>query len=121
MPHITFIHGISNKPEEKKLLKIWQDALAQDQLGNDDGIDLGANGVTTSMIQWADVLYDKLDEGTIHESASGFESTESVAVQEGEDPDMSWREKITGEELSKKYLPEHVANEIQRKKKKLIK
>jgi transposase-like protein len=30
-------------------------------------------------------------------------------------------EKITGEELSKKYLPEHIANEIQRKKKKLIK
>lgn len=30
-------------------------------------------------------------------------------------------EKITGEELSKKYLPEHLANEIQRKKKKLIK
>jgi transposase-like protein len=26
-------------------------------------------------------------------------------------------EKITGEELSKKYLPEHVAKEIQRKKK----
>lgn len=30
-------------------------------------------------------------------------------------------EKITGEELSKKYLPEHLANEIQRKKKKLTK
>ncbi len=30
-------------------------------------------------------------------------------------------EKITGEELSKKYLPEHLANEIQRKKKKLSK
>ena len=30
-------------------------------------------------------------------------------------------EKVTGQELSKKYLPEHVANEIQRKKKKLIK
>jgi transposase-like protein len=30
-------------------------------------------------------------------------------------------EKITGEELSKKYLPEHLANQIQRKKKKLIK
>lgn len=27
-------------------------------------------------------------------------------------------EKITGEELSKKFLPEHLANEIQRKKKK---
>src|SRR5680860_376539 len=30
-------------------------------------------------------------------------------------------EKITGEELSKKYLPEWLANEIQRKKKKLSK
>jgi hypothetical protein len=30
-------------------------------------------------------------------------------------------ENVTGEELSKKYLPEHLANEIQRKKKKLIK
>jgi len=30
-------------------------------------------------------------------------------------------EKVTGKELSKKYLPEHLANEIQRKKKKLSK
>lgn len=30
-------------------------------------------------------------------------------------------EKITGEELSKKFLPEHLAQEIQRKKKKLSK
>ena len=30
-------------------------------------------------------------------------------------------EKVTGEELSKKYLPEWLANEIQRKKKKLSK
>jgi transposase-like protein len=30
-------------------------------------------------------------------------------------------ERITGEELSKKFLPEHLANEIQRKKKKLTK
>jgi transposase-like protein len=30
-------------------------------------------------------------------------------------------ESITGEELSKKYLPEHLAQEIQRKKKKLTK
>ena len=28
-------------------------------------------------------------------------------------------EKVTGKELSKKYLPEQLANEIQRKKKKL--
>lgn len=30
-------------------------------------------------------------------------------------------EKVTGKELSKKYLPEHIANEIQRKKKRLTK
>jgi hypothetical protein len=30
-------------------------------------------------------------------------------------------ENITGQELSKKYLPEHLSNEIQRKKKKLSK
>lgn len=30
-------------------------------------------------------------------------------------------ENVTGQELSKKYLPEHIANEIQRKKKKLTK
>lgn len=30
-------------------------------------------------------------------------------------------EQITGQELSKKFLPEHLANEIQRKKKKLLK
>ncbi len=30
-------------------------------------------------------------------------------------------EKETGMELSKKFLPEHLANEIQRKKKKLLK
>ena len=30
-------------------------------------------------------------------------------------------ENVTGQELSKKFLPEHLANEIQRKKKKLSK
>lgn len=30
-------------------------------------------------------------------------------------------ENVTGQELSKKYLPEHLANQIQRKKKKLTK
>jgi transposase-like protein len=30
-------------------------------------------------------------------------------------------ENVTGQELSKKFLPEHLANEIQRKKKKLTK
>jgi hypothetical protein len=97
MPHITFIHGISNKPEENKLKKIWLDALSSDLLNNGDGIDLGAVGVTTSMIYWADVLYDKPEE-ILQESVSNFESVEEVAGKSIVDPDMSWREELKGEE-----------------------
>lgn len=97
MPHITFIHGIANKPEESALKKIWLKALSNDPLNNDDGIDLGANGVTSSMIYWADVLYDKPDE-ILQESVFDFENIESVAEFQGEDPDMSWRENTTGSE-----------------------
>ena len=96
MPHITFIHGISNKPAESQLKKIWLEALAADALGNDDGIDLGTAGVTTSMIYWADVLYDKPEE-ILHESVSNLEHVEDVAQKTG-DPDMSWRDHIGGEE-----------------------
>ena len=28
MPHVTFIHGIANKPPPDDLLRIWQEALA---------------------------------------------------------------------------------------------
>jgi hypothetical protein len=101
MPHITFIHGISNKPEEKKLKKIWLDSLANDLLGNDDAIDLGASGVTTSMIYWADVLYDKPIEEGVFESGFSYESMESVAEEKGSDPDMSWRESLSGAEKEK--------------------
>jgi hypothetical protein len=97
MPHITFIHGIANKPEENKLKKIWLDALSSDLLNNGDGIDLGAVGVTTSMIYWADVLYDKPDE-ILQESVNNFESVEEVADKSVADPDMSWRENLKGKE-----------------------
>ena len=97
MPHITFIHGISNKPEENKLKKIWLDALSGDVLNNGDGIDLGAVGVTTSMIYWADVLYDKPDE-VLQESINNFERIEEIADKSGADPDMAWRESLSGEE-----------------------
>ncbi len=53
MAHITFIHGMSNKPDKKTLLKIWKKALADAQIP----LDLGAEGVTCEMVYWADVLY----------------------------------------------------------------
>ena len=97
MPHVTFIHGIANKPEENKLKKIWLDALSADLLNNDNGIDLGAVGVTTSMIYWADVLYD-LPEEILQESVSNFESVEEVANKSAADADMSWRQDLKGKE-----------------------
>jgi hypothetical protein len=52
MPHVTFIHGIGNKPEANQLLPIWLRSLA-----DNIGLDLGGEGVTSSMVYWADVLY----------------------------------------------------------------
>ncbi|RZK21302.1 MAG: hypothetical protein EOO86_01520 [Pedobacter sp.] len=98
MPHITFIHGIANKPDEKKLKKIWLEALANDRLNNDDAIDLGAMGITSSMIYWADVLYDKPAEDEIFESVDDNESSEAVLSEAATDPDMAWREGLDGDE-----------------------
>lgn len=54
MGHLTFIHGIANKPPQDQLLEIWLQNLA-----TDGGLDLAADGVTVSMVYWADVLYDQ--------------------------------------------------------------
>ena len=88
MAHITFIHGIANKPAPDVLLNIWRRSLA-----HDDGLDLGAEGVTSSMVYWADVLYEKPDE-----DEAAFESVEGSMEKQEEDIDMSWQKKLTGEE-----------------------
>ena len=54
MPHVTFIHGISNKPAAVELLKIWRRALAD---SGDDPLALGNLGVSSSLVYWADVMY----------------------------------------------------------------
>lgn len=97
MPHVTFIHGISNKPPPDQLLRIWRDGLA-----TGDGVDLGAEGVTSSMVYWADVLYDEpvtagANESVGNELGLGLESAGVVGAQ-ASDVDMSWREKIGGKE-----------------------
>ena len=51
MPHVTFIHGISNKPPAGELSRLWLDTLA------DQGLDLESQGVSSSMVYWADLLY----------------------------------------------------------------
>ncbi|SDX87068.1 hypothetical protein [Nitrosomonas sp. Nm33] len=73
MPHITFIHGLSNKPEPDKLHQIWRHALAK----GISGIDLGDQGVTTTMVYWADVLYPEPDPNVVD-----YESTLERILQE---------------------------------------
>ncbi len=58
MAHVTFIHGISNKPAADELLNIWRRSLADT---GDDPLALGALGVSSSLVYWADVLYPAPD------------------------------------------------------------
>ncbi len=55
MAHVTFIHGIGNKPKSDELHRIWLKTLA------DGGLDLPDAGVTTRLVYWADVLYPEPD------------------------------------------------------------
>jgi hypothetical protein len=76
MPHITFIHGLANKPPQDVLLRSWLDSL----LGRDrDGLDLKSAGVTTEMVYWADVLYDKPEAADAEES-DAEETRDAVAL-----------------------------------------
>lgn len=57
MPHVTFIHGIANKPPAEDLLRIWRRTLADAA----DPLPLGDLGVTSSLVYWADLMYGTPD------------------------------------------------------------
>ena len=66
MPHVTFIHGIANKPPAQQLEEIWVRALADAV----EPLSLSDAGVTSSMVYWADLLYgDPIDDTSSYESA----------------------------------------------------
>ena len=77
MPHVTLIHGIANKPPAEQLLDLWLRGLA-----DATGLDLGAEGVTSSMVYWADVMYaEPVAEGAAEESASDETLVETEASE----------------------------------------
>jgi hypothetical protein len=51
--HITFIHGILNKPPKAALHASWKRALEKAA----HPLNLDAQGITSDMVYWADVLY----------------------------------------------------------------
>jgi hypothetical protein len=87
MPHVTFIHGIANKPPKQKLLDNWVAYLEQ------GGLDLNANGVTSSMVYWADVMYP---EPVVADA--NFESVEEGLGLAETDEDLTWIEDLPAEE-----------------------
>jgi hypothetical protein len=58
MAHVTFIHGIANKPPPAELLRIWRETLANAA----DPLPLGDLGVSSELVYWADLMYDKPDD-----------------------------------------------------------
>jgi hypothetical protein len=69
MPHVIFVHGISNKPAADQLVEIWRRKLAASS-----GIDLDDRGITSDMVYWADVLYPSPDTNlAAYESAASPE------------------------------------------------
>ncbi|MEM9803443.1 MAG: hypothetical protein AAGA20_24205 [Planctomycetota bacterium] len=86
MPHVTFIHGICNKPPANILLENWESELEA------GGLNLPGQGVTTSMVYWADVMYRKpLEQGV------DFESVESDLGTTQDDEDLAWLEGVPAE------------------------
>ena len=75
MPRVTFIHGIANKPPLDDLLRIWRDTLADAA----EPLPLGDRGVSSSMVYWADLLYEKPEEdlsayeGVLENSAAAID------------------------------------------------
>jgi len=75
MPHVTFVHGIANKPPHEQLVELWCRSLA-----DVDGLDLGSEGVTCSMVYWADVMYEAPLAAGDHESAGEEATLESASA-----------------------------------------
>jgi hypothetical protein len=93
--HITFVHGICNKPPLEILLDIWERGLR-----THGGLDLGARGVTTAMVYWCDVLYTlPLSEPAEYENTSadtGLEPVDPVSMAWEKGLDLSEKRWVAG-------------------------
>ena len=90
MAHVTFIHGIGNKPPPEELLEQWRVALL-----DDDGVDLDALGVSSSMVYWADLLYPEPAPAAAATESSALELEQSV---DSADADLTWLHDVPAEE-----------------------
>lgn len=78
MPHVTFIHGIGNKPAAEELLRGWRGTLA------DHDLNLDEQDVSSSLVYWADFLYPQPVVAEVDYEAAGD-------VEDGSVPDIGLR------------------------------
>jgi hypothetical protein len=82
MAHVTFIHGIANKPPADDLLHIWRRTLADAV----EPLPLSDLGVTTSLVYWADLMYEKPDsdlaahEGVLENTPQAIDASGGAAM-----------------------------------------
>ena len=94
MPHITFVHGISNKPAPGPLHDLWLRALARD-----NGLDCSTEGITSSMVYWADVMYPKPEANVESlEAANDMLEAERAAMPAGGSASETWRDQLPASE-----------------------
>lgn len=55
--HVTFIHGLANKPAVDQLKRIWLGALAAPR-EEDEGFDIQTENAKATFVYWADLFYD---------------------------------------------------------------
>jgi hypothetical protein len=82
MAHVTFIHGISNQPAAKDLLKVWCRSLAEAA----EPISLQDAGITTSMVYWADLMYTEPVASTA--AIEGVSETSAGAIDGAGDAEL---------------------------------
>jgi hypothetical protein len=105
MPHITFIHGIANKPACEPLHEAWRRTLR-----DGDGLDLGAEGVTSSMVYWADVMYEAPLSEEGYESIEDFESAGAMPISPAQaESEAAWEAELSPEE---RQLVEGLARKV---------
>ena len=108
MPHVTFVHGLANKPPADTLIRLWVEALERDNprgQGN-PGLSLDNLGTTYSMVYWADVLYAAPDTAIETEESYQDETKqiESISTRDAGGAeraaaaDEGWRRKLSAEE-----------------------
>lgn len=81
MAHVTFVHGLANKPSAEDLHNVWRRAILN------GGLDLAGEGVTTEMVYWADVLYDAPLAAAAQESSVALEAQGEVTLPDADTPE----------------------------------